>query len=296
MKYQDFLKNIKEHVADQLCDGQKVILQPVVKNNGIVYDGLFIIDPILNVSPTIYLNPYYHRYLSGVSLEDIYEDVLSTYYTNLPKKDFDVSLFTDFNKSKERIVMKLINRKRNQQLLKLVPHIPYMDLAIVFVCSVTEFLNEYATILIHHEHMKLWDVSVQDLYSLALENSPRLLPYQLDSIQSLIPDEPSMYLPWIKNVELYVLTNKLKIHGATCMAYPKLLEQIASQLDSDLMIIPSSIHEVLIVPETFINAQEKLPPDYDCMISEVNDTKLTDDEILGDHVYHYRRNTGTLEF
>ena len=74
MKYQDFIENIKEYVSGQLNNGQKVVLQSVVKNNGLVYDGLFIVDPILNVSPTIYLNPYYHRYLSGVSLEDIYED------------------------------------------------------------------------------------------------------------------------------------------------------------------------------------------------------------------------------
>ena len=87
MKYQDFIENIKQYVSSQLHNGQKVALHPVIKNNGIVYDGLFIVDPILNVSPTIYLNPYYHRYLSGVTMEDIYEDILNTYYSNLPQKD-----------------------------------------------------------------------------------------------------------------------------------------------------------------------------------------------------------------
>ena len=71
MKYQDFIENIKEYVSTHLTNWQKLVLNTVVKNNGIVYDGLFILDPILNVSPTIYLNPYYHRYLSGVSMEDI---------------------------------------------------------------------------------------------------------------------------------------------------------------------------------------------------------------------------------
>ena len=296
MKYQNFIEQIKQYVSTQLTNGQKVFLQPVVKNNGIVYDGLFIVDPILNVSPTIYLNPYYHRYLSGVSMEDICEDVLNTYYSNLPQKDFDVSVFTDFSKAKQRITMKLVNKKRNAKLLESVPYIPYLDLAIVFVCSVTEFLNEYATILIHNNHMELWNIDVNELYEIALANSPELLPYQFESIGSILPINSEMYMPWIEQMEMYVLSNKLKIHGATCIVYPGLLEKIADRLCSDLVIIPSSIHEVLVIPESYIDSRDILPPDYEAMIREVNETQLADDEILGECVYHYRRDTKTLEF
>lgn len=296
MKYQDFIENIKDYVSSRLSNGQKVVLQSVTKNNGLVYDGLFIVDPILNVSPTIYLNPYYHRYLSGVPMEDIYDDVLDTYYTNLPTKDFDVTVFTDFSKARERIVMKLINYKRNKQLLKSVPHILYMDLAIVFVCSVTDFLHEYATILVHNEHLKLWNTSKEDLYQIALENSPQILPYHFESIKALLPAGTEHYIPWFDKVEMYILTNKLKIHGATCITYPGLLEEIANQLNSDLVIIPSSIHETLIIPETYLDSQHKEHPDFEDMIHEVNDTQLTDDEVLGDHVYYYRRESGTLVY
>ena len=80
------------------------------------------------------------------------------------------------------------------------------------------------------------------------------------------------------------------------IAYPGLLENIAEQLDSDLLIIPSSIHEVLILPESYIDSRDKNPPDYLAMIKEVNETQLTDDEILGDCAYHYRRDTNSIEF
>ena len=229
-------------------------------------------------------------------MEDIYTDILNTYYTNLPQKDFDVSLFTDFSQAKQRIIMKLINKKRNAELLKTVPHVPFMDLAIVFVCCVTDYLKEYATILIHNEHLHMWGIDEKELYEIAQTNSPIMLPYRFESIKSLIPPEAESYLPWIDNLEMYILTNKLKIHGATSLAYPGLLERLADRLNSDLVIIPSSIHEVLIIPESFIDSREELPPDYKSMISEVNDTQLTDDEVLGDCVYHYRRDTNTLEF
>ena len=118
MKYQEFIQTIKEYVISKLDASQKVIIQPVVKNNGTVYDGLIVIDPILNISPTIYLNPYYHHYLEGISMEDICEDILDTYKENLPTENFDISLFKDFSKAKDHIIMKLVNYERNQELLQ----------------------------------------------------------------------------------------------------------------------------------------------------------------------------------
>lgn len=295
MKYQEFIENVKTHISSQLNSGQKIVIQQVTKNNGIVYDGLFIVDPILNVSPTIYLNPYYHRYLNGVSLEDIYADILMTYQTNLPKQDFDISVFTDFSKARHRIVMKLISRKRNEALLQDIPYIPYMDLAIVFVCTVTDFLNEYATILIHKEHLKLWNIEPEELYQLAMINSPKLLPYHMESMETLLNKISCQTFPFLELPQIYILTNHLKIHGASCMIYPGLLGIIAQKLDSNLIIIPSSIHEVLIIPEK-CNPEEYTLDSFEEIIQEVNDTQLSDDEILGDHAYLYNKDTGIIEF
>ena len=295
MKYQQFLDTIKTHMETKLNSGQKIAIQQVTKNNGTVYDGLFIVDPIRNVSPTIYLNPYYHRYLNGVSMEDILEDILTTYYKHLPKQDFDVSVFTDFSKAKERIVMKLINRRRNETLLKNVPFIPYMDLAIVFVCTVTDFLDEYATILIHHQHLKLWNIGPEELYQIAMCNSPNRMPYTFESMENILVHLTNQRLPIFEQIPMYVLTNRLKVHGASCIVYPGLLGSLAKTLDSNLLIIPSSIHEVLIIPEKDAFSEYSYA-DYEDMIREVNETQLTDDEILGDHIYLYHKDTGIIDF
>lgn len=294
MKYQEFIEKVKTHISSQLNSGQKIAIHQVTKNNGLVYDGLFIVDPVLNVSPTIYLNPYYHRYLNGVSLEDIYEDILTTYYTNLPKQDFDVSVFTDFSKAKERIVMKLVNRRRNEALLQNVPFVPYLDLAIVFVCTVTEYLDEYATILIYHYHLQLWNITPEELYQIAMQNTPRLLPYKFENMENLLKSMFPNQIPLFDNIQLYILTNQLKVHGAISLLYPNLLSNIADILDSNLIIIPSSIHEVLILPEKQA-VEDHTIEDYNEMIREVNDTQLTDDEILGDHIYLYNKATGKID-
>jgi len=293
MRYQKFIETVKEHIQQELQ--KPVHLFPVLKNNGSIYDGLVILDPILNISPTIYLNPYYHRYLDGVSMEDIYEDILNTYHENLPDEDFDVSVFRDYDKAKERIVMKLINAKKNEQLLKKVPHILIYDLAIVFLCSVSDFMNEYATILIHNQHIKMWNISLEDLYEVAKDNSPRILAPRLDNLHDVFAYITDESLPFLEALNMHILTNYLKIHGATCMVYPGLLEEIAEVFEDDLIIIPSSIHETLVFPK------ENLPDEYSIehlndMIQEVNETQLTDDEILSDHIYWYHRNTKEISY
>lgn len=293
MRYQKFIENVKDYIKQELQ--QQVYVYPVLKNNGSIYDGLVILDPILNISPTIYLNPYYHRYLDGVPMEDIYEDILKTYHENLPHEDFDVSIFRDYEKAQERIVMKLVNAKRNESLLKQVPHILIYDLAIIFLCSVSDFMNEYATILIYNQHMDFWNVTVEDLYEKAKQNSPQLLAPRLDNLHDVFEYITNESLPFLEELNICILTNYLKIHGSTAMVYPNMLNEIAEIYEDDLIIIPSSIHEVLVIPKGNISEEYTLEH-FNTMIQEVNETQLTDDEVLSDHAYWYHRDTQEITY
>lgn len=293
MNYQEFIENIKEHIQSQFDASYKVIVQPVIKNNGTILDGLIIIDPILNISPTIYLNPYYHRYLNDASIEDIYEEILCTYRDNLPKEDFDISSFKDFTKAKEHIIIKLVNREKNRELLDDVPYIPFYDLAMIFVVAVCDFMNEFATILIHNQHLELWDISLDELYQIAIHNTPNLLSSHFEPMEKVLEhlDESSAAFP--TDLNMYLLTNHVKIHGATCMVYPGLLKHIADELEDNLIVIPSSIHEVLIIPYSACVGEYTIS-DFNDMVLEVNETQLTDDEVLANHVYFYIRSDDKL--
>lgn len=293
MKYQEFIENIKEHIQSQFDASHRVIVQPVIKNNGTVYDGLIVIDPILNISPTIYLNPYYHRFLSGVAIEDIYEEILNTYRENLPTEDFDISSFKDFEKAKDHIIIKLVNKEQNKELLEDVPFVPFYDLAMIFVVAVCDFMNEFATILIHNQHLSLWDINVDELYEIGIKNTPALLSYHFEPMEKALErlDDSSITFP--TDLNMYLLTNHVKIHGATCMIYPGLLKQLADELEDNLIIIPSSIHEALIIPYEAC-ANEYTISDFNDMVLDVNETQLTDDEVLANHVYFYIRSDDKL--
>lgn len=286
MTYEIFKETIKNEIAERLGENKRVIENQVLKNNGIVYDGLIILDPILNISPRIYLNPYYDKYLDGVPMKKIVEDILITYEENLPTEDFDISLFKDWDKAKKRIVMKLINTKQNGELLEDVPNIPFHDLSIIFCVAVCDFMNEYATILIHNQHLSFWERTQEELYEIAMENTPKLLPYLFKNMEDILVEAADVNFP--HEMEMYILTNKIKINGAVTITYKGLLEEIAEKLNDSFYIIPSSIHEVLIIPWESVKAEYTFS-DFNKMVVEVNETQLTQNEVLSNHVYFYNK-------
>ena len=129
MKYTEFLHTIETEITARLDNNFKLTIHPVKKNNGMIYDGLVIINPKFNIAPTIYLNPYYHWYLDGVSIDSILDAILSTYNDFKPTEDFDISFCDDFSKVKEKIIFQLISYDKNQKQLKDVPYIKYLDFA-----------------------------------------------------------------------------------------------------------------------------------------------------------------------
>ena len=295
MTYQEFKQHISNVIQTKLGSSVKVTVQEIIKNNNTRLDGLTILSNQLNISPTIYLNYYYSQYQKGKSLDAIYQDILLTYEENKPKSCVDISFFTEYEKVKKHIVFKLINYERNRELLEKVPHYRYLDLAIVFNCLLESNNSGSATILIHHHHLAFWHITKDDLYALAMENTPKLLAYDLKNmtevLNGLIQTEFTESLDAAPNsFPMYVLSNRSKLNGSGCILYKNLLQSFATKLNSDLYILPSSIHEVLIIPAKKADSAEELSD----MVKEVNATQLANEEILSDHVYYYSRETAQL--
>ena len=296
MEYNEFLSYIKENVGIIIGDERQVNIHKIIKNNDIELDGLTIMSPDSNVSPTIYLNDYYEDYLRGVNIGDIIYDIYGIYEQQHKKIDFDLSFFTDFNKIKDRLIAKLINYDSNQKLLSEVPHIRFLDLAIVFYCFVENDSLGNATVLIHTNHMKVWNVDVNELYNHSMTNTPLILPPTITNMNEIIRellvsklqnqfitsdksdiddiDDIADNLLNVINEEttspMYVLTNSHKTNGSICMLYKDVLKNFSNQVDSDLIILPSSIHELIIIPYSDDLSHEQLNQ----MVKDVNTIKI----------------------
>ena len=254
-----------------------------------------IINPNFNIAPTIYLNPYYHWYLDGVPMDSILDAILSTYNEVRPTEDFDISFCSDFAKAKDRIVMQLISYDKNVKKLSGIPYIKYLDFAIIFQIYTEVSYPEYGTITITDELMNKWGVSTEALIRAVLKNTPSLMPYSLLNMAEYIKSKCPEYAKLMNDVTtddipVYILTNQRKINGATSILYPGILSSLSKKLGGNLLLIPSSIHEFLVMPLDAGVETSGLSE----FIREVNATQLTDEEVLGERYYIYDSKTDTM--
>lgn len=282
MVYAAFLETIVNYFQTELGDEYEIVLRKIPKNNGISLDGLCITKSDFSMSPTIYLNPYYEQYQAGMSLDTIFRDIKALYRsTSIPTaiRQFNLS---DFSSLKPRIMFKLIHAASNKTLLDDIPHIPYLDLAIVFYIHLDRSAAGQMTALIHNEHLKHWNIRTKDLWQHALFNTPLNFPAEISNIKDFV-DEPDSEKDLIS--PLFILSNPIGLNGACCMLYRNVLKNFANTLEQDLIILPSSIHEVLITPNYPGVSYEELSH----IVTTVNQTEVSPEDQLSNQVYLYTR-------
>ncbi len=295
MEYQKFLCVVEKEMNQKLKGGVTASIHKTVKNNGKVRRGIVIENPRVNISPTIYLEEFYERFCNKESLESIVKDVMSFYESVKYEESWDTANVENYDAVQDKIVFKIIHTKRNEELLATVPHINLLDLSIVFYVLLEVKKDGTATMLIRNEHLKIWRIEENELFPLACENGQQLLPAQILTMQETIEElanpeqkRPRNLLEEPKEVfrdAIYVLTNSIRSFGAGCIMYPGLLEKVGLLLGENYYILPSSVHEWILVPESKGLDPEKM----NMMVQEVNKTQVEEEEQLSDHIYFYER-------
>ena len=291
MELKEFAKKVHRTMSDVLGEDFEVTLQEVQKNNGVLLWGLIILRKGKNISPTIYLEPFWEAYESGVIYAEIISRILQIYREDTPQDSIDMSFFREFDKVKHRICYRLIHAEKNKSLLEKIPHIPFLDMAICFYYSyVDDFLGK-GSILIYNTHVAMWNTSVTELLKVAQSNTPKLFRWEcisMDMAMQELRDEvrlPMEDMEHIAQLPMYIVTNQQKIFGSSCILYPDFLFLLAEKMDSDFYILPSSIHEVILLKDT----GNENPWELKEMIAEVNRTQVEPEEVLSDSLYYFNR-------
>ncbi len=292
MEFTDFTELVRNEVEKRTGDGHSVRLVTINKNNGIVLNGITVLNPNCNISPTIYLNDFYDKYQDGTcTIGMITNNIMDIYDRNKLSESIDMDDFFNYEAIKHSIAYKLINTEKNRALLEDIPHVPFHDLSIVFECLVTQKNMVNASVLIRNAHMEYWNIGVEELHKTAAINTPFLRKCDIKNIEEMLACVTGMldFGGFCSDFPMYVLSNKREIHGAACILYPNLLGDLSKASQSDLFIIPSSIHETLIMPD----ANPALAEPIKEMIREINKT-LIEEEVLSDNLYIYERHTDEL--
>ena len=276
-----------------LLPGVEVTSQQVQKNNDVIRTGVMLKSQDNNIAPVFYIDDMIEQ---GWSYDRIAMDICRSYREYDGTEYSSITLqISDYETMSEMLTLQLINRTMNETLLADIPYVPFLeDLAVIVLIDLERDLRACATIKVTSQILELWGVSFEEVYHRAYLNlikEEAVIKSMAETLSELGCND------WLEpeNISMmYILTNTSCIHGATMMLRDTVFKELTEKFESDLVVIPSSIHELLLVPikNLFIFYQWK----FDEMVQMVNREQVDPMEILSDHVYLYRRNDGWYNF
>ncbi len=299
MNMETFASTVRTQLADMLQ--KEVILTPVLKLNGIRLHGITIPEANgANISPIVYLEPFFECFMSTGDLEKTMGEILELCRNYNQPVPFDTGQLLDFGRVKERLHHRLVNYEANKELLRTVPHRRFLDLAKIYyadcVVEASEKERIPGSVLIRKKHLESWGISDSELERAADTNTPRLCPVLFHPAHEIstgeIMQDPDIHEETLpdRQFPLYYLSNMQKKHGASVICYPGVLKDLSRQFGGDLIILPSSVHEALLIPQ-----DAGLPIDLlKAMVHEINREEVAPSDFLSDNVYIFSKQENQL--
>lgn len=297
----EFAECVKEELKLHYEDAF-IRVHEVIKTNDRKLMAVNICEKSSRISPTIYLDCYYEQYIKGeVSMESIIEEIrmINDEKEGVKSKIMQSEIFSE-NKETflNHVCMKVINREKSEQFLLGKPYVPFLNLAVVFYIPVFSNDEGQANCMITNDLLLKWDISEGELFKRAKENTERIHPYKIvpmseiimgmlcDDCGTLESEDVITKEELAESSEtLYVLSNDVRTNGATAILKSNILHDFALSHDAEkIWIIPSSIHELILIPST---GEEEASMINSEMIKEVNATQLLPEEVLADNLYVY---------
>ena len=271
-----------------------------MKNNNVARVGITFHEQGDKVGPVIYMEPYREAAIDGRPMSEIMREIAGIASRSMDKTERIGSLdYGDYESVKEYLSVTLINGRDNRQMLSRMPHRQMEDLALILELKFP-MEEGVGSIKVSHELAELWAVDTDTLFAQAQENSLKAEPPSLhrmedtmlslafgrDAAENLLENPAPEEVP----SQLYVLSNMSKNKGAAVLSYPGVLEKADQLFPKGFYILPSSIHELLIVPKS----PEIDPRELGEMVRAVNRAEVAKEEQLSDRVYEYDREAGTI--
>lgn len=291
MNLKEFTDRMKTAISDVL--NKEVQIVSPLKINGIRPYGLAVKEPDSNVSPTIYLESFFEEFLDTDDWTQAVKDVLAFYQNAVLTDSVDMEWFRDFDRIQKKLYYRLINYEANRELLEKIPHTRFLDLAKVYYADCEIGGNMPGRFLIHYGHIRLWGIDENELAKTAEENTPGLYPAHIrDMLSAYMPEIPTDMpeVPEDFSSSMFALTNAEADNGAAALCYKGVLDSFSQKIKDDLVILPSSVHETILLPLRKNGDIDQLK----CMVYDINRTILDRSEFLSDNVYLFNRQNKQL--
>ena len=303
MNYNDFKKELVKDIKDEMAllyPNMELQQHIVIKNNNVRLDGLLFMRQSL-FAPTVYVNYLYESFKDGTSMTSLIANVLEQ-ISKIPSQPNNSALPIDWESAKNNVILQAVSAQHNPKRMLEIPFRRELDMLLTYRILIYIDNDSTASYQIDNELLKRFNVSEAELYQVALKNTPKLLPLTLEGIDTVLEclstnatttpislDETLKQMK--KDLVMYVMTNLRKLWGASAIFYPDALEKISNALNCHLFILPSSIHETILIPA---RGREHKISDLKLMVTEINEEFVSTEDILTNQVYLYDKNSKML--
>lgn len=286
-----FKRSIEEHILDYMPEeysAAEITFKDIRKNN-VQKTGIMVTLPDRIAVPVVYIDGLYDEYIQGKDMEDIFKEIAEEIergyreapaYNGLNIKDY-----------RNNVYMCLVNKRNNREMLSNIPHRTVNDLAVIYRINLPEINGNKASAVVTYDLMEtLGYENTEQLEKQAAiymkENDPPVVKTMREMLYEIEPELAEM-LPEDEEMQMYVITNSSKTNGAVSVLDKETMDRVAGLIGPEIIILPSSIHEVIAVSGNDIKAR-----DAAAMVKSINDTQVEPEERLSDNIYRYTKEKG----
>ena len=295
VNYDEFKENFKEDIKATLAgrgiEDVDISINPSEKLNQ-SYDALTVRPEGTTLGVSLNFSRIAEAYENGANYDNLVDGVAERVEAGLDNApEVDINNLVDYSNMKDKLTVELVGAEKNAALLEKIPHQDMEDMALVYRFVMGHDDLGVSTILVTNKMLDAMGVTPEQLHADALANAPEIRPVEFktmrDTLAEMLGPDAEMMLAFMPEdgpeSQIYVATVEDKVHGAGVIAYPNFLEDTAEKLGGDFYILPSSIHEVIIVPDRGDMDAAVLMD----MVKQVNATEVPAEDVLSDSVYHF---------
>lgn len=302
---EEFVKKLVVELKKKIGDKYTIGVNKIVKVNDVILHSINFIKKPINLSPNIYLEGLYEKYLEGYSIAEIADRIIflvENQFVTVEDEEKITEKMKNYQNAKNNIILKLINLEKSRKFLKDKVYKPFNDLAIALYVMVRQDSEGILSVAVTEDIMKQWGVSLDKLIEQAMNNMYEKFPLKTESLNSIMADladdldidfEPEEEKDLSETERVYVMTNETKMNGAVSILYKGALENFALEFGvQEVIIVPSSCHEVLLIPKDGNGRvdEKKLQE----MLREINESEVDPIEVLSNNVYIYNCETDEI--
>lgn len=298
----DMVNYIPEHYKDR-----EFTVEHMVKEN-VEYDALILGkklagNPGASISPALNIGIMYNEYTEGSPIASVLTKYGKEFERAVTIGEQELSNLMNAQENfRENVFFTLVNAETNKKLLENAPHRLINNLAVVYRVELSSNSESARTMLVSNSLMTLKGLTEEELFELAYKNTRAKYGIVVKDMMMLLMEKmngaPSIEYTEDVNFDIneaqfnadsmLVCTNTIATKGSAVILYTDVLDEICEKYDSDLLILPSSVHECILLSAKSLNNNYE---DLLQMVREVNSQEVAPEDFLADNVYYYKRNS-----